>query len=48
MEKEELRNLYTPPPPHTAQQPPVGQGRLIIEATQSNSDTPVGGTPLDE
>jgi hypothetical protein len=31
-----------------AQQPLVGRGRLIIEASRSHSDTPVGRTPLDE
>jgi hypothetical protein len=31
-----------------AQQPLVGQGLLIIEASRSHSDTTLGRTPLDE
>jgi hypothetical protein len=27
---------------------PTGQGSLMVEASRSHSDTPPGGTPLDE
>jgi hypothetical protein len=33
-------SLYLPPLPPMAQQPLVGQGLLIIEASRSHSDTP--------
>jgi len=45
--KQMRRTVDNRPNPTTAQQPPVGQGLPIIEASRSNSHITLDKTPLD-